>query len=181
MKIWKKFHKISNDTLRVSLENSFLPEEALGIDQRYMENGLIYKNHFIQKVYEPALEIVKSDGAVQVIFEPIIFPAPRYRMLQFSCKLAASNWIIASRFGEEKVFGFDAKDSWDRNYFRLAYPGLSGSFIPVYFKTLAGNEVVYFEVWAWDEDKKIVVQCRRVSEEEVPDILVSAKPAAVAA
>lgn len=185
MKIWQKFHSLYGCTLKVALENDFLPGMAAGLDPRYKDSGLLYTNKFeeqlVEKVYEPALKIAGPDenNAVQIFFEPIIFPEPRYRRLMFF-KEICRDWLVAARHGEESVFGFDAKNSRHLNYLPIAYPGLSGQFIQLYFKIKErGLPDVYLEVWAWDEDKTIIVQCRHVLEEEAPDILILAKPSAI--
>ena len=49
---------------------------------------------------------------------------------------------------------------------------------PVYVKIQNGKEdsFIYLEVWAWEKDEKVVVQGRRVNEEETPKLLHSAMP-----
>lgn len=180
MKTWYKFHPLVGATLKVAFESNFLPQEILGIDERYSRFGMIYKNHSVQRIYEPALEIVGSfetDTAVQIFFEPIS-PEPQYRRLVFAKKTGKRNWMLAGRHGEEKVFGFNAENSRDEHYLPLAYPGLTGEFIPVYFKIRKNGDpgFIYLEVWAWDEDKKTTIQARRVDEAEAPGHLISAEP-----
>lgn len=184
--IWQKFHSLYGCVLKVALENDFLPGMVVGLDSRYKDSSLLYtkkfKKQLVEKVYEPALKIAGPDenNAVQIFFEPIIFPKPRYRRLMF-LKEIRQDWLVAARHGEESVFGFDAKNSRHLNYLPIAYPGRSGQFIPVYFKIQEKDapDFIYLEVWSWNEDKKIIVQCRHIIEEEAPDILILAKPSAI--
>lgn len=181
--IWQKFHPLYGAALKVSFENTFLPETVFGLDLRYQENHLIYVDDFTKKVkvYEPSLETIgdnKNSEAVQVIFEPLQYLQPLWRHLQFT---RGNSWIIAARLGEEKVFGFDAEINPQRKrYMRIAYPGRSSQFIPVYFKIQEkdASDFIYLEVWAWDKDKEVIIQARRVAEYEAPDHLILAGPAA---
>ncbi|MFH1284530.1 MAG: hypothetical protein ABIH78_03000 [Candidatus Peregrinibacteria bacterium] len=90
--------------------------------------------------------------------------------------------MVAARHGEVSHFGFDSWNSRSDRYLPLAYPGLSSEFVLAYFKIQEkggekGEEFMYLEVWAWDDDDdgKVVVQGRRVSEKEAPESLISAK------
>ncbi|MBI2591290.1 MAG: hypothetical protein HYW34_01265 [Candidatus Brennerbacteria bacterium] len=183
MKIWKKFYRLG--FLKVSFETTFTEQSITGLDPRYREGGLIY-NGPPQKVYEPALEVGLGSGedalVDRVVFELVQYPAPNFRYLQFT-RLNVNGWIVAARLTEDKVFGFDAPNSWDKNYLHLAYPGMSGVFEPVYFKVLAHKKQDLMVVWAEEEsDRRIVVKGMVIDARmtSVPNHLILAKPASAA-
>jgi len=182
--IWNKFHPLFGPGLKVGFETTFLRGTVLTLDQRYKESGLIHEkeNEPIKRIYEPALKVIgccKDGQGAQVFFEPVSPVESLFRRLVFSRKIHPRKphpWTVAARHDEDYDFGFDSVGSWGTKYLSLAYPGQSLEFIPVYFKIENCHDFVYLEVWAWDEGNKIVVQGRRVSENETPKPLVSAKP-----
>jgi len=183
---WRKFHPIFGADFKVAFETTFRKEAILNLGPFYGENGLIHNlpNETVKRIYEPAVQILGSckDGeAVQVFFEPVLPVESLFRRLVFFRKIYPQKprpWMVAARHGEVSHFGFDSWNSKDQKYLSLAYPGISEQFIPVYVKIQNGKEgsFIYLEVWAWDEDGKVVVQGRRVNEEETPKSLHSAMP-----
>jgi hypothetical protein len=164
---------------------------VLDLNPLYGESGLIYDppKETVKRVYEPAIKVLGSckDGeAVQIFFELASQVGSLFRRLVFARKIKNPTqkprcWIVAARHGEVTHFGFDSWNSKDQRYLSLAYPGISGQFIPVYVKIQNGKEdFVYLEVWACDEDGdedgKVVVQARRVVNADVPESLISVKP-----
>ncbi len=86
--------------------------------------------------------------------------------------------MIAGRHGEAVPFGFEAANSQSDRYLSLAFPGKtpSGEFLPAYIKMRAGKGFEYIELWAWTLGDKVVVQSRKVNEDEAPKVLLSALP-----
>jgi len=191
-RVWQKFHPIFGPDLKVGFETTFPRDKVLDLDPLYKRGGLIHdpENRPIKRIYEPAVKVLGScvDGdAAQVFFEPVPRAGSLFRRLVFARKIEHSaqesrRWMVAARHGEVEHFGFDSWNSRNEKYLSLAYTGLEKSFIPVYVKIQNGKEgeekkeFVYLEVWAWDEDGKVVVQGRRVNEEETPKSLHSAMP-----
>ena len=186
-KRWNKFHPLFGPDLKVGLETTFPKGVTLnGVEQFYVKSGLVHDppNKPIIRIYEPATEVLGSckDGeAAQVFFEPVPSDGSLFRRLVFSRKVDHDTqrprcWMVAARHGELFHFGFDSQNSRSEKYLSLAYTGLEKGFIPVYVKIQEkGGEggFVYLEVWAWDEESgKVVVQARRVSEQEVPRSLL---------
>lgn len=189
-KIWNKFHALFGADLKVGFETTFPKATVLDLlDPRYGRSELV---HYSQKepvirVYEPAIKVVGSclDGdAAQVFFKPVSSDGPLFQRLVFARKFEhfaqkPRRWMTAARFGEVAPFGFDSWNSKSQRYLTLAYPGLNEQFVPVYIKIQekgGDGSFVYLEVWAWDEDGKVVVQGRHVAENGVPDLLRSVKP-----
>ena len=191
-RMWNKFHQLFGPDLKVGFETTFPKEVVLNLDPLYEKSGLIHDSakESVKRIYEPAVEVLGSrkDGeAVQIFFEPVSLANSLFRRLVFARKIKNPAqkprcWMIAARHGEITHFGFDSWNSKDQRYLSLAYPGIIKQFIPVYVKIQNGKEgeekkeFVYLEVWAWDEDGKVVVQGRRVNEEETPKSLHSAMP-----
>ncbi|MBI2020950.1 hypothetical protein HYS99_00365 [Candidatus Giovannonibacteria bacterium] len=94
------------------------------------------------------------------------------------------------RFGEEDVFGFNAKRSKNPHYVTLAYPGLTPDFVPLYIKVMESglNAPYYLRVDVHDEpgkkkirvgkageersvSERIVVEVRQVNSKDVPAFL----------
>jgi hypothetical protein len=188
-KIWNKFHPLFGPDLKVGFETTFLRGAVLDINPLYKKNGLIHEpptSETVKRIYEPAIEVRGScvDGdAAQVFFEPVSLAESLFRRLVFARKFEHSaqkprRWMTAARFGEVVPFGFDSWNSKSQRYLALAYPGLNEQFVPVYVKIQNGKEdsFIYLEVWAWEKDEKVVVQGRRVNEEETPKLLHSAMP-----
>jgi len=192
-RLWQKFHPLFGPDLKVGFETTFPNDVILNLDPLYEKSGLVYNppNETTIRVYEPALQILGSclDGeAAQVFFEPVSPMGSLFRRLVFTRKVdhptgRPRRWMVAARHGELFNFGFDSWNSGDQGYLPLAYPGISEEFVPVYIKIQDGKEeekkgnFVYLEVWAWDEKGcKVVVQGRRVNEEETPESLHSAMP-----
>lgn len=182
---WNKFHPLFGTDLKVGFETTFPKEVVLSLDSLYEKNGLIHDppNEPTKRVYEPAVEVFGSclDGvAAQVFFEPVSLDGSLFRRLVFSRKVNHHTqkprcWMVVARHGELFHFGFDSRNSRSEKYLSLAYTGLQESFIPVYVKIQNGKEgsFVYLEIWAWDEESsKVVVQARRVSEQEAPGSLL---------
>ena len=175
-RIWNKFHSLFGPDLKVGFETTFPKEVVLNLDPLYGKSGLIHDSakESVQRVYEPAVKVLGSclDGdATQVFFESVSPIGLLFRRLVFAKK---RRWMVAARHGEVSHFGFDSWNSKDQRYLSLAYPGISGQFIPVYVKIQNGKEdFVYLEVWAWDEEGngRIVVQGRHVGEKEAPKSL----------
>ena len=186
-KIWSKFHPLFGSDLKVGFEMTFSKGAAAldGLNPLYEKSGLIHKplNETVTRVYEPAVEILgsckDSDGA-QVLFEPALPDGVLFRRLILTRKIdhhsgKPRRWMVAARYGEATHFGLGSWNSKDQRYLSLAYPGLNPEFVPVYFKIqMEGGDFVYLEVWAWGSDK-IVVQGRRVRENEVPESLILAR------
>ncbi len=189
-KIWGKFHPLFKSNLKVGFETTF-PKEAvvLNLDPLYEKSGLIYNSakESVKRVYEPAVQILGSclnGEAAQVFFEPVSLTGSLFRRLVFARKMKYSSrkprlWMVAARYGEVSCFGFDSWNSRSERYLSLAYAGMEESFIPVYVKIQNGKEdFIYLEVWAWDEGegKNVVVQARRISKNETPELLRTAQP-----
>ncbi len=188
-RIWNKFHPLFGPNLKVGFETTFRKEVViLSLDPLYEKSGLVHDSpkESVKRIYEPAIEVRGScvDGdAAQVFFEPVSPTESFFRRLVFARKFKHSaqkprRWMMAARFGEVVPFGFDSWNSKSQRYLALAYPGLNEEFVPVYVKIQNGKEgsFIYLEVWAWDKDDKVVVQGRRVNEEETPESLHSAIP-----
>lgn len=191
---WDKFHPLFGPDLKVAFETTFERGAVPELDPEYRTNNLVHDNpkEPIVRVYEPAVEVLGScrDGeAAQVIFVPLASGTARYRRLVYTRKFEWENeaprrWAVAARHGEGYHFGFD---SWNSNhgnkYLPLAYIGIlhPECFVPVYLKIEDGESFAYLESWAWNEAaedgrERVVVQARRVSEEEAPSPLRDAKP-----
>ncbi|MDP2945926.1 MAG: hypothetical protein Q8N61_00525 [bacterium] len=185
-RIWNKFHPLYGPDLKVGLETTFRKDVVLDLDPLYGKSGLIHDSakESVQRVYEPAVKVLGSckDGkAVQIFFEPVSSASSLFQRLVFTRKFNPTQkprcWTVAARHGEVSHFGFDSWNSKDQRYLSLAYPGISGQFIPVYVKIQNGKEgFVYLEVWAWEEDGEVVIQARRVENADVPESLISTNP-----
>ncbi len=181
-KVWNKFHQIFGPDLKVGFETTFSKGKEVVLDPLYGKNGLIHDppDATVKRVYEPAKVLGSClDGeAAQVFFEPALLDGALFRRLVFARKIDHRNgrprqWMVIARHGELFHFGFDSWNSRDERYLSLAYPGLNEQFIPVYVKIQEkGGLFVYLEVWAWDNDDNVVVQARRVSEQDVPKSLL---------
>ena len=184
---WNKFHPIFGPDLKVGFETTF--PGATDLDKHpfllYKKFGLIHDplNESVKRIYEPAVKILGSclDGeAAQVFFEPVSSFGSLFRRLVFTRKVDRSTWrprlqMMAARHGEVIHFGFDSWNSKSQKYLSLAYPGIN-EFMPVYVKIQEKGGKGWFvnlEVWAWDEGegKNVVVQARRISENEAPESL----------
>ena len=179
---WNKFHPLFGPDLKVGFETTFPKAASLDLDPLYEKNGLIHNplNEPVKRIYEPATEILGSckDGdAAQVFFEPALLDGALFKRLVLARKIdrhgKPRRWMIVARHDELFHFGFDSWNSKDQRYLSLACPGMSEEFVPVYVKIQNGKEgsFVYLEVWSWDEGNQVVVQARRVSEQEVPESL----------
>ena len=189
-RIWNKFHPLFGPDLKVGFETTFPKATVLSLlDPLYEKSGLVHYSpkESVIRVYEPAVKVLGSclDGhATQIFFEPVSSDGPLFRRLVFARKFEHSTqkprrWMAAARHGEVSHFGFDSWNSKSQRYLALAYPGLNEQFIPVYVKIQNRKEgsFVYLEVWAWvNKNDKVVVQGRRVNEEETPKSLHSAMP-----
>lgn len=192
-RIWNKFHPLFGSDLKVGFETTFSKEVILSLDPLYEKSGLVHNSPSEQtiRVYEPAIKVLGSckDGeAAQIFFEPALPDGALYKRLVFTRKLdhrsgKPRQWMAAARHGEITHFGFDSWNSKDQKYLSLAYPGLSEEFVPVFVKIRDGKEgFVYLEVWSWSQNwekggrDQIVVQGRRVNEEETPESFHSAMP-----
>ncbi len=190
-RIWNKFHPLFGPDLKVGFETTFPKAVVLDLLELYGRSGLIHDppNEPTKRVYEPAIEVRGScvDGeAAQVFFEPVSPVESLFRRLIFARKIEhytqkPRRWMAAARLGEVANFGFDSWNSKDQRYLSLAYIGLNEQFIPVYVKIQdrkegKGEEFVFLEVWAWDDDGKVVVQGRRVVKSEAPESLHLVQP-----
>jgi len=190
-RIWNKFHALYGADLKVGFETTFPKEVVLNLDPLYEKSGLIYNplNKRTKRIYEPAVKVLGSclnGWAAQVFFEPVSPTESLFRRLVFARKFEHSTqksrcWMVAARHGEVSHFGFDSWNSKDQKYLSLAYPGVSGEFVPVFVKIQEQNNgrkegVIYLEIWAWGEKSQVVVQGRRVDKEETPELLHSAIP-----
>lgn len=187
-KFWNKFHPLFGADLKVGLETTFRKEVFLDLDPLYEKSGLVHEqpDEIVKRVYEPAVAVRGScvDGdAAQVFFELALPDGAMFKRLVLVRKIdhhsgKPRRWMIAARHDELLHFGFDSFNSRSERYLYLAYPGLEENFIPVYVKIQekggkGGNGgFIYLEVWAWDEDDNVVVQARRVSEQDVPKSLL---------
>jgi len=179
-KIWNKFHPVFGADLKVGFETTFLKGKEVILDPLYEKSGLVHNSpkESVKRIYEPAkvLGSCKDGKAVQVFFEPVPPLDSLFRRLVFARKIEhfsrkPRRWMITARHGEPTHFGFDSWNSRNERYLSLVYTGLNGQFIPIYVKIRdgkeeKGEEFTYLEVWAWDDDGKVVVQARRVSEKE---------------
>ncbi|MBI4919855.1 hypothetical protein HY838_01000 [Candidatus Azambacteria bacterium] len=189
-KIWNKFHPLFGSDLKVGLEFTYPRDAVLDLNPLYKKSGLIHKSpkESVARVCEPAIKTVgccKTGRAAKVFFEsPLHDKESLFRRLVFSRKSDSDNkprlWMVFARHGEACHFGFDSWNSRSDRYLTLAFPGtgLDDQFIPAYVKIQAGKEeeFVYLELWAWSDSSRIVIQGRRVSICEAPQMLIGARP-----
>ena len=183
--IWKKFHSLFGHVhgFEVGLK-TIVPRVSgslAGLASQYAEAGLVYDNprEPIQLVYEPAVYL--SDSCV--VFEAPQWPPEYRRKIEFRRKRVRESgaprfWAVAARhgeindLGEPYHFGFSSPNSRKQFHLPLAYPGITGEFVPVYFKieTQLG-QYQYFLVQAnpaGEQGEYLAVQGAEVSVEEAP-------------
>lgn len=89
-------------------------------------------------------------------------------------------WMSCARANENVAFGFSLEEERDIYHVYLAYPGISGSFEPLYVKIQKPeqNGFAYYRITAEDAGAHddILIQLRGVDEEGVPHTLFVSAP-----
>lgn len=150
--------------------------------------GATHDNPSAPIMQDYQLAAVSPDG-------PVLFSLREYDRdvrwkLEFARKAVGHEavprlWMVAGRFNEPRHFGFSSihsnpdmqENAANRNYLRLAYPSVTGGFIPLYIKVeeFAGR-FTYLLVEAEAKDEcSLLVTTKVVEAASAPPMLVAAK------
>lgn len=182
----KKFHHLIGKELSVALEATLeVGSGLLDFDPELFGNGrpnqdLLYRNGDCWRAYFPAVSEgdVRRDKEATVRFIPW-FSGPNvlyYRICLRAQPLYGDKfcWLKFGRFNEDKPFGFlPAKPFISLDFFSQQQDG----FKPLFVKVLDDSgKLIYLVVEGEIGDEEAEIKVRRISEQDAPPHLQTAKP-----
>ncbi len=175
-----KSHRIFGKALKVALETTFPVETKLTIIGEWDGRNnpeFVHRSPTCLRVYHPAYadgDLAEKESGTIEFFPWIDGTDALYHRLSLRVNPRERIWVRLARFGEELAFGFDSPD---RLFVNLDFHShRADGFIPLYVKINTRTGFVYLVIESRASDEGASVSIKRVSESDVPDALVSARP-----
>lgn len=182
---WRKWHPSGDDAILIAFQRLYSPQQLPTIPEEYRKRNMSHEDRdrsgvvVLRHLYMPAYE----NGA-------IIFPLLDSSFAEVGARIEFKrnfgdrrrHFMTAGRFPSDdrleiSAFGFDSDNDKGkhRDYLALAFPGIDGTFAPVFMKVLTVGEETshYLKISAkvFTDRKVARVECVAVGEDEAPEIL----------
>lgn len=185
--IWHKWHPLTK-IVSVAFQRIYPFDRLPEVPDEYKSNGMYHDDEdafgvtILRRLYMPARRI---DGGAAIFPMGDVPPDVVHANIEFRRSSKPKNrlFMAAARFPspsrpETSAFGFDLNGG-NSNFLRLTFPGIDGSFAPLFFKILRINEEAaeYLKITA-DIDVTgdwLRVWGAVVEDDEVPGVLRAVK------